>query len=137
MPRNEASRPEWFKLFRRARIYLDNPVIGVDGCGKAVINALRYFDGEAELLQMNNAEQMAFYILKSNVDDSFKEFEIRAAANRENGKKGGRPEKEYDPDEAEELYRELGSWEAVAKALCMDRSTVYRKNKAIKEEKAK
>lgn len=61
-----------------------------------------------------------------NVDAAKKRYDSAV----ENGKKGGRPRKWIDQEEAEALYTELGSWPKVADALDVDRSTLWKARKA-------
>lgn len=42
----------------------------------------------------------------------------------ENGKKGGRPSKWIEREDAERLYKELGTWNAVAETLGVDEDTL-------------
>ena len=92
MAKNKSGRPEWFKFWRRNRLQLDIDLLSMESRGKIFTNMMRYFDGgEAELMPMTGVEQMAFNVLKINMDDSFSEYLARAEKNRENGRKGGRP----------------------------------------------
>lgn len=61
-----------------------------------------------------------------NVDAAKKRYDSAV----ENGKKGGRPRKWIDQEEAEALYAKLGSWPKVADALDVDRSTLWKARKA-------
>lgn len=51
---------------------------------------------------------------------------VRYLKAQENGKKGGRPKQDLDPEQVYQLYNELKSWDAVAKYLGIDRTTLYR-----------
>lgn len=51
---------------------------------------------------------------------------VRYLKAQENGKKGGRPKQDIDPDQAYQLYNELKSWDAVAKYLGIGRATLFR-----------
>ena len=58
----------------------------------------------------------------ANVERSNKRYEQAV----ENGKQGGRPKKWIDQTEAEKLFSELGSWNAVAEKLNVSRNTLYK-----------
>ena len=58
----------------------------------------------------------------ANVERSNKRYEQAV----ENGKQGGRPKKWIDQAEAEKLFSELGSWNAVAEKLNVSRNTLYK-----------
>lgn len=117
------NRPEWFKLFRGNRRFVDNGLLSLESCGKILINIHRYFDGD-ELLPLSPVEQMAFIAYQANIDKAFQDFAELSEINSENGRKGGRPSKAIDPDTIEALYKELGSLKAVAASLNVDIKTV-------------
>ena len=58
----------------------------------------------------------------ANVERSNKRYEQAV----ENGKQGGRPKKWIDQTEAEKLFSELGSWNAVAEKLDVSPNTLYK-----------
>ena len=58
----------------------------------------------------------------ANVERSNKRYEQAV----ENGKQGGRPKKWIDQAEAEKLFSELGSWNAVAEKLDVSPNTLYK-----------
>ena len=66
----------------------------------------------------------------ANVERSNKRYEQAV----ENGKQGGRPKKWIDQTEAEKLFSELGSWNAVAEKLDVSPNTLY-KARSIWEER--
>ena len=66
----------------------------------------------------------------ANVERSNKRYEQAV----ENGKQGGRPKKWIDQAEAEKLFSELGSWNAVAEKLDVSPNTLY-KARSIWEER--
>ena len=66
----------------------------------------------------------------ANVERSNKRYEQAI----ENGKQGGRPKKWIDQTEAEKLFSELGSWNAVAEKLDVSPNTLY-KARSIWEER--
>ena len=66
----------------------------------------------------------------ANVERSNKRYELAV----ENGKQGGRPKKWIDQTEAEKLFSELGSWNAVAEKLDVSPNTLY-KARSIWEER--
>ena len=88
--------PEWFKFWRKNRMYLDIEQLSMESRGKVFTNIMRYFDGveKNELLTLSPVESMAFNILRTNADEAFAEYEERVETNRKNGAKGGRPRKE-------------------------------------------
>ena len=88
MAQNTEGRPEWFKFWRRNRRQLDIEQLDMQSRGVVFTNMMRYFDGEdSALLDMSPIEGMAFNVLKINVDDSFKEYAVTSAQNRENANK--------------------------------------------------
>ena len=84
MARKEGGRPEWFKFWRRNRAQLDIEQLSIESRGKVFTNMMRYFDQDAELLDMDPIEALAFNVLKVNVDDSIAEYEETSRKNREN-----------------------------------------------------
>lgn len=99
MPRNKAGRPEWFKFWRRNRKQLDIEVFSVESRGRVFTNIMRYFDDRSsELLPMSPLEQMAFNMIRVNIDEAFEEYEVQADRNRTNGRKGGRPPKSQETE---------------------------------------
>lgn len=61
-----------------------------------------------------------FTPIKGAIDRAAERFDRSV----ENGKKGGRPSKWIEREEAERLYKELGTWNAVAEALGVDEDTL-------------
>lgn len=95
MSRNKEGRPEWFKFWRRNRVQLDIDVFSMESRGRVFTNMMLYFDDrEADLLSMSPIEQLAFNVLRANVDEAFDEYAERAQVNKNNGVKGGRPPKQ-------------------------------------------
>ncbi len=95
MAKSKTGRPEWFKFWRRNRAMLDDEeMFSHESCGIIFINMMRYFDDEEKLLPMNQAERIAFNLLKSSIDEAVTSFSERSETNKENGSKGGRPKKE-------------------------------------------
>ena len=93
--RHETGRPEWFKFWRRNRAQLDIELLSMESRGIVFTNMMRYFDQDAELLDMDALEALAFNVLKVNIDDSFAEYEETSRKNRENANKRWHSE-EYD-----------------------------------------
>lgn len=62
---------------------------------------LAYVNG-LEVPKLDASAVTAFYFIKSNLDMDSAKYEKRCAANRENGKKGGRPRKNAEPQETEQ-----------------------------------
>ena len=61
----------------------------------------------------------------------------RYDASVESGKKGGRPRRWIEREEAERLYSELGTWDAVSDALDVDPKTLRKARSAWEREKRK
>jgi len=61
----------------------------------------------------------------------------RYDASVEHGKKGGRPRRWIEREEAERLYSELGTWDAVSDALDVDPKTLRKARSAWEREKRK
>ena len=93
MARKNSDRPEWFKFWRRNRQQLDIDLLSMESRGVVFTNMMRYFDDSGELLPMSALEEMAFNVVKINMDDSITEYAALVERNGKNGKKGGRPAK--------------------------------------------
>lgn len=87
----------------------------------------------AEPKPETDLERMALVNIFPLIDASVERY----TANKENGRKGGRPKKWIEREEAERLYKKLGSWEKVADALEVDRGTLYRARQAWMVKKRK
>lgn len=97
MSHSKGGRPEWFKFWRRNRAQLDIEQLSIESRGKVFTNMMRYFDQDAELLEMDALEMLAFNVLKVNVDDSIAEYAETSRKNRENvNKRWHSSESEYD-----------------------------------------
>ena len=81
---HKTGRPEWFKFWRRNRAQLDIEQLSMESRGKVFTNMMRYFDQDAELIEMDSIEALAFNVLKVNVDDSIAEYAETSRQNREN-----------------------------------------------------
>lgn len=82
--------------------------------------------GDTEMDDIPYPRNMLIRQCLASVESAKKRYE----ASIENGKKGGRPKKWIDKEEAEELYAKLKSWGKVADELEVDRETL-RKARAI------
>ena len=60
--------------------------------GKLFLAMLQYANGR-EVTPLQGAEQIAFLMLKGQIDRDQSEHDTRSEINRENGRKGGRPPK--------------------------------------------
>ena len=69
----------------------------------------------------------------ASVDAAQKRYD----ASVEHGKKGGRPRRWIEREEAERLYSELGTWDAVSDVLDVDPKTLRKARSAWEREKRK
>lgn len=83
MARKKKDRPEWFKFWRRNRPRFDSDMLSLESRGRIFTNMLRYFDGDADLLEMTPLEQYAFNDLKVDIDDAFDDWQRTSEENRQ------------------------------------------------------
>lgn len=87
----------------------------------------------AEPEQLTGTSRAVFEVVRPLIDNSIARYEQSV----ESGKQGGRPTKWIDRGEAEKLYAELGSWDAVAKAMKVSKDTLRKARFAWENGKTK
>ena len=97
---------------------------------QTLLNALCSYALDGEDPELPYPMSGFFVQMKANVDAAGKRYDKAV----EDGRKGGRPRVWVNRDVAEAKYADLKSWDAVADALGVDRSTLWRVRKAWKAE---
>lgn len=91
------NKPTWFKLWvSHLDVFAeDDGTINFEDIGIAVYNALIYLDShnEENLHKMDKGQKYMFKMLKKDVEQAYKDYEMRV----NNGRKGGRPRKKQEP----------------------------------------
>ena len=75
-------------------------------------------------------EKMAWTVMKPTIDASSNRYKQA----EDTGKKGGRPRKWIDREEAEKLYEQLGNWKDVAEKLDVNEDTLRRARTAWQQK---
>lgn len=73
--------------------------------GKLFLALLQYVNGR-EIEKLSGGEQIAFLMMKNQIDRDWREQESRIEINRENGRKGGRPRKANGFEENRTVFTE-------------------------------
>lgn len=88
---------------------------------------------DAEPEQLPSNLQAVFEVAKANIDSANKRYDKRNESEAQNG----RPKKWIEQEKAEELFQKLGSWNAVAKELCVSPNTLRKARCAWEKQSGK
>lgn len=85
------TRAAWFKIFLHYKPFINE--MTNEELGNAYRAAMEYFDTQTEL-PLSRSERFLFLMMKESIDEAFDDYEVK----KENGKKGGRPKNQKEPE---------------------------------------
>ena len=84
-------RATWFKVFLQDSAFMDE--MTDEELGRIYRAAMTYFEDQT-ILPLERTERLLFMMMKEHIDEALADYETK----KENGKKGGRPKKQTEPE---------------------------------------